>query len=251
MSRQPLPGAGATAPVPSGAAARAPAPFSSPLPPQRYGALRARYNALLVTLYERSTLTLREIAAAGGCTKRAVQMLARVLGCRPRYPQKCRPGTSVGVRRAGPRLPPLNPTAARHVLAAFTDVARELAASADAHANSELQRATERAKRRAARTQARVMASAARELTHLAAVMENAAAARDALAAGGSFAQKWDPQRLRFEQEAGIHESHEAARRAKAATAAAPARVDEADRRIDEIAKRYEPGPRRPRIRRL
>ena len=55
MSRQPLPGAGATAPVPSGAAARAPAPFSSPLPPQRYRALRARYNALLVTLYERST----------------------------------------------------------------------------------------------------------------------------------------------------------------------------------------------------
>ena len=31
----------------------------SPLPPQRYRALRARYNALLVTLYERSSLTLR------------------------------------------------------------------------------------------------------------------------------------------------------------------------------------------------
>ena len=109
-------------------------------------------------------LTLREIAAVAGCTKRAVQMLVRALGCRPRNARKCRPGTSVGVRRAGPRPPPLNAPAARRVVAAFADVARELAASADAQAASELQRATARAERRAARTQTRVMASAMREL---------------------------------------------------------------------------------------
>ncbi len=75
MPRQPV--------LAAGAATRAPAP-PSPLSPQRYRALRARYNALLVTLYERTSLTLREIAVLAGRTDRAVQMLVRALGCRPR-----------------------------------------------------------------------------------------------------------------------------------------------------------------------
>ena len=83
MPRQPTSGAGAAVRSPSGAAARTPAPSpSSPLPPQRYRALRARYNALLVTLYERTTLTLREIATAAGRTERAMQIRVRALGCR-------------------------------------------------------------------------------------------------------------------------------------------------------------------------
>ena len=273
MSRQPVPGAGAADRSPSGPAARTPAPSpSSPLPPQRYRALRARYNALLVTLYERSTLTLREIAAVAGHTDRAVQMLARALGCRPRHAKKCRPGTSVGVRRAGPRPPPLNAPATRRVVAAFAGVARELAASAQARAASELQRATARAKRRAARTQTRVMTSAARELGHLAAVFENAAAAQDALAAGRKRkakhsragkaaeapkprprAEMWDAQqRFMREQEARMAEAHAAARRPEAAPAAAPTLVADVDRRIDAIAERHTAGPRRePRIRGL
>jgi hypothetical protein len=266
MSRQPVPGAGAAVPAPSGAAARTPAPSPScPLPPQRYRALRARYNALLVTLYERSPLTLREIAAAAGCTKRAVQMLARRLGCRPRQPQKCRPGTSIGVRREGPRPPPLDALAARRVVAAFADVAHELAASAEAQAAADLRRATGVAERRAARVQTRVMTSAARELGHLAVVFENAAVVKNALAAGPKHpradksadarksrarAEIWDPQqRLRRGQEA-VWDAHAAARRAKAAPAAA--RDAEADRRADAMAERHAAGPRRqPRIRRL
>jgi hypothetical protein len=76
---------------------------AAPLPPQRYRALRARYNALLVTLYERTGLTLREIAAAAGHTERAVQMLVREFACRPRNARACRPGTDVSVRRIGAR----------------------------------------------------------------------------------------------------------------------------------------------------
>ena len=151
-----------------GAATPAPAP-SSPLPPQRYRALRARYNALLVTLYERTSLTLREIAALAGRTDRAVQMMVRALGCRPRNARTCRPGTGVGVRRAGPRPPPLNAPATRRAVEAFAGVVRELAASAQARAASEVQRAIARAERRTARTQTRVMAGAARSLRHVAA----------------------------------------------------------------------------------
>ena len=127
--------------------------FIIPLPPQRYRALRARYNALLVTLYERSSLTLREIAAVAGRTERAMQIRVRALGCRPRDATKCRAGTTLGVRRAGPRPPRLNAPATQRVVAAFADVARELAASADAQAASEAKRATARAARRTARTQ--------------------------------------------------------------------------------------------------
>ena len=166
MSRQPVAGArAAIARSPSGVAARASAPSpspSSPLPPQRYRALRARYNALLVTLYERSTLTLREIAAVAGHTDRAVQMLVRALGCRPRNAKACRPGTDTGVRRGGPRPPPLNAPATRRVVAAFAGVARELAASVEARAAGELNRATARATRRTARTQSRVVRRARR-----------------------------------------------------------------------------------------
>jgi len=246
MSRQPPPGAGAAVRAPSGAAARAPAPSpSSPLPPQRYRALRARYNALLVTLYERSSLTLREIAALAGHTDRAVQMLVRALGCRPRNAKTCRPGTNVGVRRLGSRPPPLNAPATRRVAAAFAGVARELAASPQARAAAELQRATARASRRTMRTQTRVMASAARELTHLAATIEHAAEAKLALAAGRErkagraraekpkAAKPPSREEMRLAQErarrAGeirMYEAHRArelaARRAKAAAAAPP-----------------------------
>src|SRR4029079_19091451 len=111
---------------------------------------------------------------------------------------------------------------------------RELAASAEKRAAEDLQRATARAKRRAARTQNRMTTSAARELGHLAAVFENAAAAQDALAGGGqakhsradthisapkprSRAQMWEAQqRVLREQTAQMHEAHEAARRAEA-----------------------------------
>lgn len=264
MSRQPIPGAGAAVRSPCGPAARTPAPQpSSPLPPQRYRALRARYNALLVTLYERTSLTLREIGAAAGHTERAVQMLVRALGCRPRNARMCRPGLSLGVRRAGERPPPLNAPAARRVVEAFAGVARALAASAQAQAASELQRATARAKRRAARTQTRVMTSAARQLGHLAVVFENAAAVQDALAGGRkrsragepakkpaksrkprSQAEMWDAQqRAMREGQAAMYEAHAAARRAEAAPPAAPTRDADADRRIDAIAERYYTGP--------
>jgi hypothetical protein len=231
MPRQPKPGVGASGRAPSGAAASAPAPPPpSPLPPQRYRALRARYNALLVTLYERTSLTLREIAGLAGRTDRAVQMLVRALGCRPRNARTCRPGTNVGVRRAGPKPPPLNTPAVRRVAAAFADVARELAASPQMRAASELNRATARAARRTARTQTRVMASAARELTHLAAAIEGAAAAKLALAAGPKPTRKraqapkrpsrdemWLVQeRARHAGEARMYEASAAARRAAA-----------------------------------
>ncbi len=189
MPRQPNSGAGAAVRSPSGAAARAPSP-SSPLPPPEYRALRARYNALLVTLYERSGLTLREIAALAGRTERAMQVRVRALGCLPRDPTKCRPGTTLGVRRAGPRPPPLNAPAARRVAAAFAEAARGLAASAKAHADQDLHNATARAKRRADRTQVRAMVGAARQLAHLAVVFEGAAAAEHALAAGAARASR-------------------------------------------------------------
>ena len=249
--------------------------MSSPLPPQRYRALRARYNAPLVLLYERSTLTVRDIAAAAGHTKRAVYMLARALGCRPRNATHCRPGTDVGVRRAGPRPPQLNAPATRRVLAAFAAAARELAASAQAHAAAELQRAMARAKRRTMRTQSRVMASAARELSHYAGVIENAAAARRALASGGKRKVKrpgagrrarppnWpSPEEMFERQQHGLrqqallmYQAHDAARAAKAATAVAPATPEpetEANRRLNAIAERsYAAPPRGPRIRGL
>jgi hypothetical protein len=246
---------------------------ANPLSPSRYRALRARYNALLVTLYERTSLTLREIASVAGRTDRAVQIRVRALGCRPRNAKTCRPGTNVGVRRTGPKPPPLNAKATRRVVASFAEVARELAASAEMAAASELQRATARARRRAARTQTRMMASAARELAHLAATMEHAKAAQDALAdrpkrsarhpsarkpvkapKPRSRADMWDAQqRVLREQEARMWEAHKAAARAKAASAAGPPGSDpDADRRINAFAARHEAGMRQgPRIRRL
>jgi len=250
MPRQPLPGAGAAVRPPSGPAARAPTPSpSSPLPPQRYRALRARYNALLVVLYERSSLTVREIAAAAGRTERAVLMLVRARGCPPRHAWQCRPGTSVGVRRAGPKPPPLNAPATRRAVAAFADVARELAASAEARAAFDLQHATARAKWRTARTQTRMMASAAREISHLTAVFENAAAARHALAAGPK--RKAAQERVLLKPEARMRAMHDAARPTQVAAAVTPP-LDAADRHIDAVAERYcaERG-RGPRIRGL
>jgi hypothetical protein len=268
MPRQPS-GVGVAARSPSGAAARAPQP-SSPPPPQRYRALRARYNALLVTLYERTSLTQREIAAAAGHTVRSVQMLVRALGCLPRNAERCRPGTDVGVRRAGMRPPPLNAPAARRLLAAFAGVARELAAFTEAQAGDELQRATVRAQQRTARAQRRVMASAMRELSHLAVVIENVSAAKDALAGRGTRRAsragqsakkpKWPSREEMFErqqrvlrrQEMAMYAAHDAARAAKAAAAATPASESEAARRLNAIAERRYPAPQRgPRIRGL
>ena len=243
MPRQPASGAGAFGRAPSAVTPRPPAPspsplpsLSCPLPPQRYRALRARYNALLVTLYERSTLTLREIAAVAGRTDRAVQITVRALGCRPRNARTCRPGTNVGVRRAGPKPPPLSAAATRRAVADFAGVARELAASAEARAASELQRATARAKRRTARTQSRVMAGTARELTYLAAAMEHTAATQRMVAAKSSrkparnpakaSKPRWRPdmrdvqEQAMRQQEARMWEAHQAARRAEAAPTA-------------------------------
>ena len=250
MPRQPASGAGAFGRAPSAVTPRPPAPssplpsLSCPLPPQRYRALRARYNALLVTLYERSTLTLREIAAVAGRTDRAVQITVRALGCRPRNARTCRPGTNVGVRRAGPKPPPLSAAATRRAVADFAGVARELAASAEARAASELQRATARAKRRTARTQSRVMAGTARELTYLAAAMEHTAATQRMVAAKPSrkparkppsksarnpakaSKPRWRPdmrdvqEQAMRQQEARMWEAHQAARRAEAAPTA-------------------------------
>ena len=250
MPRQPIAGAGAYAHAPS----------PSPLPPQTYRALRARYNALLVTLYERSNLTLREIASVAGHTDRAVQMLVRELRCRPRNARTCRPGTDVGVRRAGPRPPPLNARAARRVAEAFADVAREIAGSAKMRAESETQRTVERAEQRTARTQLRVIAGAARSLRHLAAAMEDTAALQQALTAGRARAKRpqqrskpaqrrsreetWLVQeRARREVTARMYEAHEVARRAKAASEASQPESD-LDRRINAIAARYDAEPR-------
>jgi hypothetical protein len=240
--------------------------LSCPLPPWRYRALRARYSALLVTLYERSSLTLREIAAVAGRTDRAVQIMVRALGCRPRNARTCRPGTDVGVRRAGPKPPPLSAAATRRAVADFAGVARELAASAEARVASELQRATARAKRRAARTQTRVMAGTARELTYLAAAMEHTAAMRRALAPKPSREPARKPAKaskprgradmrdvqawaLR-QQEARMWQAHEA-RRAEAASLASSLGADGAGR-IDRVAEpTFADSPKPPRIRRL
>ncbi len=268
MSRQPASRAGASGRARSGAAARAPSPApSSPLPPARYRALRARYNALLATLYERTGLTLREIASLACRTDRAVRMAVRALGCRPRNARACRPGTDVGVRRAGPPLSQLNAPAARRVASEFAGVARALAGSAQAQAACELERAGARAARRTARTQMRVMVGTARQLASLAAAIEHTAATEHALAAGpkrsgaGKPAKAPQPsreemrrvqERARLEQEARMREAHAAA---KAEPAAAPPAFDpELDRRINAIAARHagEPGPRGlPRIRRV
>jgi hypothetical protein len=278
MSRQPVSGAGAAVGSPSGAAARASAPLPSPAPsPQRYRALRARYNALLVTLYERTDLTLREIALLAGRTERAVQMLVRALGCRPRKGW-CRPGTSIGLRRGGPRPPPLNAPATRRVTAAFAEVASALAASPQMRAASELQRATAKAQRRAARTQMRVMLGAARELRSLAAAMEDLAAIRPMPTSKRKRSRARqpantvrpsrpdlrpelcpdlpaEPERARLEPEARLLQAHPPAEAAKAVAAAEPpAFSPDIDRRINEIAARYnaEPPSRpQPRVRRL
>ena len=254
MPRQPNPGAGASAHAPS----------PSPLPPQSYRALRARYNALLVTLYERTGLTLRETAALAGRTDRAVQMLVRELRCRPRNARTCRPGTNVGVRHAGERPPPLNAPAARRLAEDFADVARELAASAQRRAASETQRAVARAKRRTARTQLRVITVTERSLRHVAAAMEDLAAVQQTLTGGrkaGRLRAKRPQQRpqppkrrsreewwlvqerVRREVEARMYEAHEVARRAKAASEAPPPESD-LDRRINAIAARYDAEPR-------
>jgi hypothetical protein len=240
---------------------------SSPLPPQRYRALRARYSALLLTLYERTSLTLREIAAAAGRTERDVQMQVRALGCQPRNARTCRPGTNVGVRRAGPKPAPLNAPAARRTVEAFAQAARELAASTEARVTFDLQRATARAAQRTAHTKTRVIRGAARSLTRVAAAMEDMAAVEQALAAGpkrtrarkaagapppsrraASRADRRDAQeRLLREQEERMWQAH----RAKAERAAAPPASDEdGDRRINEIAARYDGGAG-PRIRGL
>jgi hypothetical protein len=269
MPRQLPPGAGASGCAPSNVAtARPPAPSplpapSSPLPPQRYRALRARYNALLVTLYERTSLTLREIAALAGRTDRAIQVRVRVLGCRPRNAKTCRPGTDVGVRRAGPRPLQLNARATRRVAESFTSVARELAASAEARAASDLQCATAHAERRAARTHTRVMTGTARELLSLTAAIEHTAATQRALAAGPkrktvkASKPRWRAdmqeaqERMMREQEARMWEAHQAARRAEAVPAARSLDADKT-RRAEDIAKRTGVAPgSQPRIRRL
>jgi hypothetical protein len=276
MPRQLSPGAGASNRAPSHvAAARPPAHSPSlsssslpspscPLPPQRYRALRARYNALLVTLYERTSLTLREVASLAGRTERAIQVRVRALGCRPRNARTCRPGTDVGVRRAGPRPPPLNAAATRRAAEAFAKVARALAASAEARAASDLQCAAARAERRTARTHTLAMTGAARQLGHLASAMQHTMAAQHALAAKPKrkAAKTSKPtarpdirdaqERMMREQEARMWEAHQMPHRVEAAPSAASSPDADRARRIESIATRADTAPRsEPRIRRL
>jgi hypothetical protein len=243
-----------------------PAP-SCPLPPWRYRALRARYNALLVTLYERTSLTLREIAAVAGRTDRAVQIMVRALGCRPRNARTCRPGTDVGVRRAGPKPPPLSAAATQRAVADFASVARELAASAEARVASDLQRATARAKRRAASAQTRTLTGTARRLAHLATVMEHMGVTRRMLAteslqkssrkpaktAKPAKPSRADMQRAQEralrEQEARMWQAHQA-HRTEAAPLASPLGADGAGR-AGRVAEHAWVPQKPPRIRRL
>jgi hypothetical protein len=241
-----------------------PAP-SCPLPPWRYRALRARYNALLVTLYERTSLTLREIAAVAGRTDRAVQIMVRALGCRPRNARTCRPGTDVGVRRAGPKPPPLSAAATQRAVADFASVARELAASAEARVASDLQRATARAKRRAASAQTRTLTGTARRLAHLATVMEHMGVTRRMLAteslqkssrkpAKTAKPSRADMQRAQEralrEQEARMWQAHQA-HRTEAAPLASPLGADGAGRAGRVAEPTFADSPKPPRIRRL
>jgi hypothetical protein len=236
----------------------------SPLPPVVYRALRARYNALLVTLYERTSLTLHEIAAVAGRTDRAVQIMVRVLGCRPRNARTCRPGTNVGVRRAGPKPPPLGAAATQRAVADFASVARALAASAEARVAFDLQCATARAKRRAASAQTRTLTGTARRLAHLATVMEHTGVTRRMLAteslqksprksAKPAKPSRADMQRAQEralrEQEARMWRAHRA-HRAEAAPLASPLGADGAGR-AGRVAEHACVPQKPPRIRRL
>jgi hypothetical protein len=49
----------------------------------------------LVTLYERTSLTLREIATVAGSTERAMQIRVRALGCPPCSEQHNEPGLTM------------------------------------------------------------------------------------------------------------------------------------------------------------
>jgi hypothetical protein len=130
----------------------------------------------------------------------------------------------------------------------------------DAQAVAETKRATSRAVRRTARTQSRVMASAARQLGHLAKTMEHSSAAKDALAVGAKRSRaakaaqtpkppsreemRFAQERAMLEQQATIRRAHHAARRAEAARAEAPTADDDFERRLDALATRVRPRPR-------
>ena len=278
MSRQPIAGAGAAVRSPSGAAARAPAPIAViPAPAAALSrAAGALQRAAGHALRAHEPDAARDRGGSRAAPTAPCRCMVRALGCRPRNAKTCRPGTDVGLRRAGPRPPPLNAPATRRVVAAFAGVARELAASArDAGG---LRAATRHRARRAAhrahadprdrRRGAGAHASRGRDGGR----GGDAACARGRAQAQGqvlSRAQASRPPRRRSrdrgrtlwraqervlrEQEARMWQAHQAADRAKAAPAAAPPALDpDVDRRIDEIAERHDAEPRqRPRIRRL
>ncbi len=110
------------------------------------------------------------------------------------------------------------------------------------------------------------MASAARQLGHLAKTMEHASAAGEALAreATRSRARKPDATPKRFTpaqawlanqrilgEQAQIRQAHEeAARQAEAAVTSAPTAEEDFERRLDALAARIRPRPRPgPRVR--
>jgi hypothetical protein len=110
-----------------------------------------------------------------------------------------------------------------------------------------------------------MMTSAARQLTHLAATMEHVAAAKAGLAGGPkhsrggkpvkaskplSRADAWEAQqRVLRAQQARMWQAHQAA---DPSAAVPPGSDADADRRINEIAARYDAEARqRPRIRGL
>lgn len=128
-----------------------PLPYAS-----RYRHLRARYNAALVLVYERTALPVTEIARIAGVSLRATYCLLRKLGARARQPHMCRPGVSVGPRRSGPAPKPLGSAEARRAISAFREAVRRMRADRHARAGEELRRATEWAQHRVARAAQRV-----------------------------------------------------------------------------------------------
>ena len=283
MSHRPAAGAGARAgapdpaPLPDAApdAAPAMAPNTAPLA-SPYRQLRAQFDAALVTLYERTALTVRAIARLAGRTDRDIYLHVRRLGCRPHNAKTCRPGLDHGVRRAGPAAPPLDAQAAAAAHEAFGAVAQRLAALADLRLADDLHCATATAQRRTLRTVRRKLVRDARSLQHLACAFDDLAAVRARLEAPAKPPRKLKPARkpkrpsgptpeeervwrLQWMRQIDAHDAKRQAERAARAAKPAPPPVEvpvldaETERRINEIAEQYyaRAQDKGPRVRKL
>ena len=136
-----------------------------------YRALRARYNAALLTLYERTALPVDDIAGIAGVTVRVVQMMLCELGARARHAKSCRPGVKLRLQR-GPRPRRPGKAAARRAVTAFRAVARLLRAEALARRRREFERAVIRARRAADRALRRSQLTTAHSVRYLATTVE-------------------------------------------------------------------------------